>query len=619
MCGIAGVFHFHADREVDPVLLEKMTNQLSHRGPDGKGQYISNGVGFGHRRLAILDLESGSQPMISADNNLVVVYNGEIYNYIELRTELQGIGYSFITTSDTEVLLYAYQHWGRDCLAKFNGMFAFALFDKKARTLFCARDRLGEKPFFFAQTRDSFVFASEPKALFAFGINREISMELLDAYLCFGYVPAPLTMFRDVRELAPGHYVTVKSTGLKVEKYWDLPLHQEQAQSPAVIAEKFESLLVDSVRLRLRSDVPLGAFLSGGLDSSSIVSAMRTCAQGTLRTFTIGFDRASTDERELARLVANRFNTDHFERVVDFDDVENTWSRLAWHFDEPFGDTSALPVFIISRVAREHVRVVLTGDGGDEVLSGYTIHQGERFASHYALLPRRMQEFGVPWALRTLRKCPPISQSQTLGRASRVVESAGMDFIGRVENKQSGFNKHERSLLLGHLKGIRPAREFIEETIKPACDLDNFKKLDYWLLKASLPDNMLTKVDRASMAHGLETRVPFLDHRLVELLFPLDIDMKLNWYQRKTILRRTIGMSLPRQILHAPKRGFAAPLKDWMGRGLLPVLQNRIKRAVTVGLIPETIIETLIQNQVAAKRELSGPLWMLAMLGQAFN
>ncbi len=319
MCGIAGILHFDRARPAADALVRRMTSTLVHRGPDGDGYFVRGGVGLGHRRLSIIDLATGDQPFISEDENLVLVYNGELYNYLEIRSELKSRGRHFRTESDTEVLLQAYDEWGTDCLSRFNGMWAFALWDEKRQRLFCARDRLGEKPFYYALWNDSLLFGSEMKALFAAGVPRDVNEEMLDALLCFGYLPAPYTFYAPIRKLPAGCYLTAQAGRVDVQRYWDVPsrpANELRTDAPAIYGE-FEELFQDSVRLRMRSDVPVGAFLSGGLDSASVVAAMSAASSGPIKTCTIGFDSSGADERSLARLVARAFNTDHVESVVE--------------------------------------------------------------------------------------------------------------------------------------------------------------------------------------------------------------------------------------------------------------------------------------------------------------
>jgi asparagine synthase (glutamine-hydrolysing) len=541
-----------------------MTDSIAHRGPDGSGQYVGEGVVLGHRRLAIIDLATGDQPFVSADRGLALVYNGELYNYLEIRAELKALGRTFRTESDTEVILQSYAQWGTDCLAKFNGMWAFALWDARTQSLFCARDRLGEKPFFYAENAGALVFGSEIKSLFAAGHARDVDEEILDAMLCFGYLPAPYTAYRGVRKLPAGCFLVASKGRVDVRRYWQMPSFPvaELRTDAARIKTEFAELFGDSVRLRMRSDVPVGAFLSGGLDSGSVVAAMTGHSERRVRTCTIGFEGGS-DERPLARLVAEKFNTEHTEAMVGREHAEGLLRHLAWHFDEPFADTSALPSYVVSKIARELVTVVLTGDGGDEVLGGYPVHQSEKLASMWQQLPTPIR--GV-----TSTVCESLLDVAIAGgvhRARRMrglLDGANEDFVSRLERKQIGFSAAQRRALLGGNARVRPAREFIVEALAGCRAQDGIGLLNFWLHTVALPERYLCKVDRSSMAHALETRVPFLDPRLVELMASTSAAVKMPGLTRKAVLRDTIGRQLPEPLLTASKRGFDPPLAQWL-------------------------------------------------------
>ena len=400
MCGIAGIVHFESDRGVEPETLRRMTRVLAHRGPDGEGLYVAGNVGLGHRRLAIIDLSTGNQPMLSKDQSLALVFNGEIYNYLELKEELKCLGHRFSTTSDTEVILCAYEEWGFECQKKFNGMWAFALWDARQKHLFLSRDRIGEKPLHFTLCDNSFLFGSEIKSLLAYGTKFDPAMHLLHVYLSFGWVPAPHTFYKGISKLLPGHFLVVKNGETKEHVYWELPAVPEEhmRKDAARIYEEFENQFADSVKIRMRSDVPFGAFLSGGLDSSSVVAAMTEQGRLPVETFTIGFAERSFDERKLAKQVADKLHTRHYEQLAEPETFDEALKKIAFHFDEPFGDASAMPVGLVSRLARQRVTMALTGDGGDEVLSGYTSYVAERFAERYrmvpAVCPERALSFG---------------------------------------------------------------------------------------------------------------------------------------------------------------------------------------------------------------------------------
>lgn len=616
MCGIAGYIHLERERPVSNDIVRRMTDTLRHRGPDGEGYFVHRNLALGHRRLAIIDLSTGDQPMFNDDSTIALIYNGEIYNYVELREELRGRGSMFRTASDTEVIIRAYEQWGTDCLLRFNGMWSFALWDGPKERLFCARDRLGEKPLYYSITNGTFAFASEPKALFAYGVPKKLNEEMLDAYLCFGFLPAPCTMFNNIAKLPPGHFLLVEGGQVKTRPYWDVrfPADHDSRRDEKEILEEFETLFLDAVRIRMRSDVPFGAFLSGGLDSSSVVAAMSRSHSGPVKTFTIGFGDPQFDERALAALVAKRFRTDHVERLVKPGEAETLLQKIASHFDEPFGDPSALPTYLVSKIARERVTVVLTGDGGDEVLSGYTIHQGQRFSERYSTLPPFIGRAIIPGLLSAAVHLAGGGLRQRIRRAQRVVKNANLEFVDRLEAKQGGFTSRERTALLASHHGIRPARSFIEEAIAPVSGRDDFTKLDYWLLKVSLADDMLCKVDRASMASSLETRVPFLDHRIVELMAGVCMDVKLKGFTRKHVLRESIGKDLPREILDARKHGFDLPLSTWFRDSDANAIERHADHVARNGLIDRRALQGFLGEVRSGERDGSAPLWALAML-----
>jgi asparagine synthase (glutamine-hydrolysing) len=518
------------------------------------------------------------------------------------------------------VLLQAYEEWGTDCLARFNGMWAFALWDEKRQRLFCARDRLGEKPFYYALWNDSFVFGSEMKALFAAGVPRSVNEEMLDALLCFGYLPAPYTFYAPIRKLPAGCYLTAQAGRVDVQRYWDVPSRpaEELRTDAAAVYREFEALFEDSVRLRMRSDVPVGAFLSGGLDSASVVAAMSAASSGPIKTCTIGFDSSDADERSLARLVAQAFKTDHAESVVEPQHGDLLLKKLAWHFDEPFADTSALPTYEVSRIARKLVTVVLTGDGGDEVLGGYPVHQSEKLVSIWA---------NLPWALRApiawvgdkaLRVSDVGGRNRRAQRARRVLATANTDFVSRLEAKQIGFTAAQRRVLVAGNSRVRPAREFIEEALAPSAARDGLGLLSYWLHRVELPERYLCKVDRCSMANSLEARVPFLDHRIVELLSNVSSSVKMPGLTRKEVLRRTIGKRLPAPLLTAPKRGFDPPMRDWASGDPSDFWRATADALRASGLFSRDGVAWIAQSAREPNQSTMGR-WLLSMLSVQLN
>jgi asparagine synthase (glutamine-hydrolysing) len=619
MCGIAGFLHADSARPADPETLRRMCATLVHRGPDGEGLYTDGPVGLGMRRLAVIDVAGGDQPLYDEEGTVVVIQNGEIYNYIELRAELEAMGHRFRTHSDTEVLAHGYEAWGDQLVSRLNGMWAFAIWDRRRRRLLLSRDRLGIKPLCWTVDGTRFLFASEIKALLAAGVATTPDYEVLDAYVAFGFVPEPYSLYRGVHKLPPGCNLVVEpGVAPRLVRWWRPPIvdESEARRDEDRIVEEFAALLTDAVRLQMRSDVPFGAFLSGGLDSASIVTLMSEQSAAPVRTFTIGFESRAYDERALARRVAERCSTDHVERVVEPADLETGLERLAWHFDEPFGDGSALATDIVSAVARERVTVVLTGDGGDEVLSGYTRYQGEKLSQAWGRLPAALRAGVAPRVLGAASAVLPGTSRDRLRRAARVLETANMSFEDRLTRKQSWSAAAVRGALLDvDGKHVRPAREFVEEAMRDCPARDPFHRLSWFDTTLMLPSQMLTKVDRMSMGRSLEARVPFLDHRLVELMAPVSARVKMPGMTRKHVLRRALGARLPSALLQAPKRGFNVPLREWFrGGSPIELLQRRVADGALDDLVRRPVLARLVDEHRAARADHGNLFWILLQL-----
>jgi len=608
MCGIAGILHFDKERKADEILLKKMTDALAHRGPDGEGYFLHNNLGLGHRRLSIIDLNTGDQPMFNDNKSVALIFNGEIYNYIELREELQKLGCRFRTTSDSEVIIRAYEIWGIDCQSKFNGMWAFALWDNMKKQLLLSRDRIGEKPLHFAVFENTLLFGSEIKSILAYGMQEIPNYELLDIYLTLGYIPAPYTFFKDIHKLKPGYCLIIQDSNIKELQYWSLPEIDENnmLRDKESIYQNFSTLLTDSVKIRMRSDVPYGAFLSGGLDSSSVVSIMSKISSFPVETFTIGFKEKAYDERHLAKAVAKKFKTNHHEFIVEPDSFDESLKKIIHHYDEPFGDSSAIPTGYVSKFAASKVKMVLTGDGGDEVLSGYTTYQGEKFASQYQQLPRWVTDL-IPFFLSQSSKPFKGSIRYKMNRAYDVVSSSRLDFLERYLNKISWADSELIKRLIGDIK-VYPVQDFLYDLMEDCSYKDNFYKLMYLNFKLSLPDDMLVKVDRMSMAYSLETRTPFLDYRLIEYMAGVHKDIKMKKYERKTVLRNTIGRELPKEILTAPKKGFTVPLREWFkGNSFDQKLQTLKKNSI----LDQKTVDQIIEKNVRGQKDFGNFIWML--------
>jgi asparagine synthase (glutamine-hydrolysing) len=620
MCGIAGILQADPARPADLEAVQRMCRSLVHRGPDGDGFLVDGPVAMGMRRLAIIDVPGGDQPLRDESGTVAVFQNGEIYNYIELRGELEALGHVFRTHSDTEVLVHGYEAWGDEVVHHLNGMWAFALWDARRQRLLLSRDRLGIKPLHWFWDGTRLVYGSEIKALLAGDVPARPNWEVLDAYVAFGFVPEPHTMYAGIRKLPPGHNLVVeRGAAPRLTRYWEVPVvdESEARRDDKRIVEEFAALLADAVRLQMRSDVPFGAFLSGGLDSGSIVTLMAAQQSAPVKTFTIGFDARGYDERGLARQVAERCGTQHLERVVEPGDLEQRITALGTAFDEPFGDGSSIATGVVSALARERVTVVLTGDGGDELLAGYTRYQGEKFSQEWERLPGFVRQHLVPGLVGLATSAwSPVGVRRRARHAARVLETANLDFESRLTRKQSYSSSELRAHLL-RIEGraVRPAREFVSEALERCPARDPFHRLSWIDYKFQLPAQMLTKVDRMSMAHSLEARVPLLDHRLVELMAPVSMRVQMRGWTRKHVLRRALGSRLPPDVLHGRKRGFNVPLQEWF-RGGDPAafLQRHIDRGALDEVAHRPQMSALLEEHREARADHGTLFWILLQL-----
>lgn len=616
MCGITGIFHFDVDQAVDQSILVKMTDRLIHRGPDGSGYYFNKNIGLGHRRLAIIDLNSGGQPQFNDDKSIAIVFNGEIYNYIEVREELKGKGYRFQTNSDTEVIIKAYECWGLKCQDKFNGMWSFAIWDNNQRQLFISRDRLGEKPLYYAVVDNTLVFGSEIKSLLSYGIKTEPNYALTELYLMLGYVPAPFSYYKNIFKLKQGHYLIAKD-GVKEYQYWEVPLalESDMIQDYSLVYSQFEEIFHDSVKIRMRSDVPYGAFLSGGLDSASVVATMSSISKIPVRTFTIGFENRQFDERKLANEVAKKFATDHSEFVVQPDNFQESLDRILYHYDEPFGDSSAIPTGYVSRIASNKVKMVLTGDGGDEVLSGYNSYQIEKIVNQYRHFPGFAKRL-FPRLISPIKGFASGDWRYRINRLVRILEYSQMSFESRLMVKSTWYLPDQIERLTNGFGRQIKFSDFISDLYRQVPVQDPFYKLMHFHFQVQLPDDFLVKVDRMSMASSIETRVPFLDHRLVELMARVSKNIKMQGYERKSVLRNTIGRKLPPAILKGGKKGFSVPVREWFkDSGFTERL--RLLSEEDFGL-DQSIIRKVIDSHKKGEADFGYFIWMLFVL-KAWN
>lgn len=574
MCGICGIASIEAGRALEPTSIVSMTESMHHRGPDDDGYFIDRDANLGHRRLSIIDLEGGRQPILSEDGSTVVVCNGEIYNYRELTRRLEGLGHSFSTRSDTEVIVHAYEQYGVDCLEHLRGMFAFAVWDRRRHTLLLARDRLGKKPLYYYRDRDVLAFASEIKALLRLPrIRPAVDPTALEHYLSLRYVPGPRTMFRGIHKLQPGHFLQLRDRQVQIRRYWDVDFSDAEKLPAAECRERFTGLFEDAVRDRMIADVPLGVMLSGGLDSSAVLAQMTELDDNRVRSFSVGYEARGDEEDEAneldyARRVASFFDADHHEFHLAADGFGGFLDRLVWHLDEPLADPTCIPLYFISKLARRHVTVVLSGEGADEILGGYGIYRRmlalERI---YRTLPGVAARLG-----------PAAAERVSDPRLARYLNAAGLPLERRYTGVSRGFLPELKDELLGMPGGGAGESVFdvLDEHWQRSRGAEPLDRMLYLDLKVWLPDDLLFKADRMTMANAMELRVPFLDHRLVELMPRVPTALKLRWGTGKRLLRQTIGRKLPRFVLRRPKRGFPVPVSAWMRGQLGALIRERL-------------------------------------------
>ncbi len=613
MCGICGQMNFAADRPVPAEELARMNQAIFHRGPDEDGFYVKPPVGLAMRRLSIIDLSTGRQPIRNEDGTVWVVFNGEIYNFPEIRDELEAAGHRFLTHTDTEVIAHLYEERGEDFVHRLNGMFAIALWDEKRRKLLLVRDRLGVKPLYYYADGERLVFGSEIKAILEAGIPRELDEDGLAQFLALRYISAPRTIFRGVHKLPPGHLLRAEAGSVKVEAYWTLPEDPISAPRPeGELREELRALLADAVRMRLIADVPLGVFLSGGVDSSAVVAMMAKAAQGPVRTFSIGFTEKSYDELAFARIVARRFGTDHEEERVRAEPVE-ILPRLAEMYDEPFADSSSIPTWYVSRMARRSVKVALGGDGGDELFGGYETYAAYEAAGLYRRLPAWIAERLIPAAVRRL----PVSDAKISFdyKAKHFVTWARRPPEEAHYGWKVTFDLADRDALLadGVGRGTDPLGLFVEAFRRSrGDDLARLMRLD---TRIYLPDDILVKVDRMSMAHSLEVRTPLLDYRLVEWATRLPSRLKVRGLSKKRIFREAMRGILPDPILDRKKAGFNVPMARWLREDLRDAVRDALSptRLRAQGIFRPAEVARLIDEHDARRTDHSRHLWSLLM------
>jgi len=623
MCGICGQLSLNKESPVDALLIRRMCLTLKHRGPDDEGMFVDADIGLGHSRLSIIDIEGGCQPMPNEDKTVWVVSNGEIYNFLELRNILEKKGHKFHSRSDTEVIVHLYEEKGKDCVKALRGMFAFALWDARKRSLLLARDRLGQKPLFYAHDHRGLTFASEIKALLQNpNLSRQVNLTSLHHFLTFQYVPGHQTIIQGINQLQPGYLLECSNGQPKIEKYWEPNFLPKIKLSKEEAAEEFQELLKESVRLRLISDVPLGALLSGGIDSSTIVGLMSRVANKQVKTFSVGFSEEAFSELKHARVVAQYFETDHTEILVRPDILE-VLPKLVWYLDQPLADPAAIPAYYLSRVTRQQVKVALSGDGGDETCAGYQRYFADRIADIYAMVPSLMREKVINQVIKRFAGVSdkPLD-SDLWGALARLHQAAALPRESSIVRWGSYFCSDMKRTLysdelratVGHLDSVELLqRSFHLGHTRADHILDKTLYVD---MTNYLPDDLLVKIDRTSMAHSLEVRSPFLDHKFIEFVTRLPTQFKVRGLTTKYLLKEVAKGIIPKQIITRRKQGFAVPIGAWLRHELRDMAYQTLldPRALNRGYFKRSTIEKILDEHSMSKVDHGKRIWALLCL-----
>ncbi len=615
MCGITGIFEFQRKEEISRNLVHRMNESIVHRGPDDEGIYVGPGIGLGFRRLSIIDLAGGHQPISNEDGRIWVMLNGEIYNYPELRKDLESRGHRFATRSDTETIVHLYEEYGAQCFSRLRGMFAVVLWDSRKEKLLLARDRVGKKPLFYFADNRRILFGSELKAILAAdSLPRVLDHQALSDYFSLGYIPAPKTIYRAIRKVLPGHYLEASASGIRETSYWELSFGNVENRSEEEWCELLRHELCEATRVRLMSDVPLGAFLSGGLDSSSVVAMMSHLMKRPVTTCSIGFEEQEYNEANFARQVAQQFHTDHHEEVVRPNALE-ILNKLVWHYDEPFADSSAIPTYYVSRAARRHVTVALGGDGGDESFAGYRRYVFDQWEN-------RLRRF-VPQLFRRAvfgplgRWYPALAWAPRIFRAKATLQSLSRSPLEGYFNSISIFRPQEKSRLFTAdfhqtLAGY-DSIEVLRYHYDRAGTDDLLSRIQYVDIKTYLPDDILVKVDRASMAVSLEVRAPLVDHCLMERAAAIPSPLKLNGRTGKLIFKKMMSSALSDDILYRSKQGFAVPLDRWFRAELRDMAYDAIFSSADDGLLDRRFLKKIWDQHQQRRYDRSAHLWTVLM------
>lgn len=612
MCGICGIINLNKEERVEKTLLEAMARELEHRGPDEEGYYLNGNAGFGHKRLSIIDLSTGKQPLFNEDKSCCVILNGEIYNFKELRQELESSGHVFMTSSDTEVIIHAYEEFGEKCLERFRGMFAIAVWDSGKNRLFLARDRLGKKPLYYYFNGRRLIFASEIKSILKSGfVAAEVNRQFLDEFLTLGYVSAPHTLFRNIKKLPPASFLILENSDISIRGYWALNEFLPGKTRIEECQEKLAAILKESVKYRLISDVPLGAFLSGGIDSSIIVGLMSKMSSRPIKTFSVGYKgQENLSELGYAKKVADFFSTEHREIIVEPVDFYSAIPRMVWHLDEPIADQACIPLWLLSKDSKQFATVLLSGEGSDELFAGYPV---------YSLMKAIERYRGIPNLLKNLID-PLIPAIFGERRGNKYLEWTRLPLEKRYLGDMADMSAWARSRLytgeMSEMAAKSPVADRIIKYYHQVTDFDILSKMQYLDIKTWLADDLLLKADKMTMAASIELRCPFLDHRFVEFSRTIPSEYKLKGHTTKYILKKAFEKFLPKDIAHRKKRGFPVPLTSWFRGDLHAMLADVLldSKCVGRGYFNPEFIRKIIGRQKEKKEDYSKLLWSLLVL-----
>jgi len=615
MCGICGKINFQQQNLINPLELKRMTDSIVYRGPDDEGFYLYQNIGLGFRRLSIIDLATGHQPVSNEDETIWVILNGEIYNFIELRDMLKRKGHIFKTKTDTETVIHLYEEYGVECVRQLRGMFAFALWDNKSKRLFCARDRFGKKPFYYYLDNDKMVFGSEIKIILqSEGISKDIDFGGLDCYFAYGYITHNKSIYKHIKKLMPAHGMILdlkNGPKLTIKRYWDISFEADFSRKEADWIEEIESTLSQAVKMRMISDVPLGAFLSGGIDSSSVVALMCRHSSNRVKTFSMGFKKEKFNELPFAREIAKKYNTEHYEQIVEPESI-NLLTKLVTAFDEPFFDSSAIPTYFVSKFAREHVTVVLSGDGGDELFAGYDSYKKMQKIHHFNFRSPAVNKY--LWG-----SIHGVMPEKVAGKGLTYFLSKNRDKIGAyfcLWTRRERENLFHKDIL--DLTRNDPAEKYKLNLIATSQTTDFLSQMQELDMRCYLPDDVLTKVDRVSMQNSLEVRAPILDHKFAELSFRIPSKLKLKGHQQKYIFKKAMAKYLPANVMGHKKQGFAVPLSYWFKDELKEYILDTLcsSNPLLSSYLNSRYIKKTVQNHFSGMRDFSGKLWSLLFFNE---